>query len=208
MSRESQKQCASNQNGTPHASVRTDASLWLDEHGDVLYRYAKARVGHREIAEDLVQEALLAGLRGHQNFRGDSSERTWLVGILKRKIVDFHRQHARDAAYVPVEMNDDWIESLFDDRGGWKAAPRMWGNAPSAPLEQSEFWQIFTDCLGKVPERMREAFSRREIDEVSSEYICQEMGITSTNLWVLLYRARVRLWKCLEANWFGSECER
>lgn len=205
MSPESDKQFTPNDIGTPHAPGRVAVDRWLDEYGDVLYRYAKSRVGRRDVAEDLVQETLLAGLRGQHHFRDQSSERTWLVGILKRKIADHFRQRAREVAQVPLSSTDDWADSLFDDRERWKAAPSIWEHSPSAPLERSEFWQVFTDCLGKIPERMREAFSRREIDETSTEFVCQEMGVTPTNLWVLLYRARLRLWKCLDANWFAGE---
>lgn len=207
MSLESDKQLATNHNGTPHAPGRVAGDRWLDEYGDVLYRYAKSRVGRRDVAEDLVQETLLAGIRGQQHFREQSSERTWLVGILKRKIADYFRQCARDVSPVSLSSTDDWTDSLFDNRGRWKSAPSVWEHSPSAPLERSEFWQVFTDCLGKIPERMRKAFSRREIDELSTELICQEMGVTPTNLWVLLYRARLRLWKCLDANWFDGERE-
>jgi len=204
MTVESDKQLATNRNEASHSHRRVAVDRWLDEYGDVLYRYAKSRVGRRDVAEDLVQETLLAGIRGQHSFRNQSSERTWLVGILKRKIADYYRQRARDVAQVSLSQTDDWAESLFDDRGRWKSPPNIWEHSPFTPLERSEFWQVFTDCLGKVPDRMREAFSLNEIDEFSTEFICQEMGVTPTNLWVLLYRARLRLWKCLDANWFDG----
>ena len=81
----------------------TDPERWVDEHGDCLYRYALVRVRVPEVAEDLVQETLLAALRSREKFGGRSSERSWLVGILKNKIVDYYRKLGRvvDASVFP-----------------------------------------------------------------------------------------------------------
>lgn len=197
----------SNREGVPAAAPLLEPDRWLKEHGDVLFRFAKSRVGRTEVSEDLVQETLLAALRGQLQFRGTSDERTWLIAILKRKIVDHLRHRGREASFASFDKPDVWINDLFDQRERWKVAPGNWKNGPGAAMEQAEFWAVFSDCLGKLPERMAGVFTQREIDQLSAEEICKDLEITPTNLWVILYRARLRLWKCLDANWFGGECE-
>ena len=182
-----------------------DPSRWLDELGNVLFRYAISRVKRIDVAEELVQETLLAALRGQQQFRGEAEEQTWLLAIMKRKIIDHLRRKDRESSWASIDTPDEWIDDLFDQRGRWKAPPGSWDCGPGAALERAEFWSVFSRCLGKLPRRMAEAFSQREIDQLPAEEICQELAITPTNLWVILYRARLRLWKCLDANWFGEE---
>lgn len=190
-----------------HNAAPLAPDRWLDEHGDVLFRFAKVRVGRSDAAEDLVQETLLAALRGQQQFRGEADERTWLLAILKRKVVDHLRRRQRESPLTGLEQPDEWVDGLFDQGGRWKVAPGNWELGPGAALERAEFWTVFTDCLGKLPQRMAGVFSQREIDQLSTEEICKDLAITPTNLWVMLYRARLRLWKCLDANWFGGERE-
>ncbi|NIR14014.1 MAG: hypothetical protein GWN86_08695, partial [Desulfobacterales bacterium] len=69
-----------------------DPEAWVDQYGDYLYRYAISRIHEPAVAEDLVQETLLAALQGKEGFKGRSSEKTWLTGILKYKIVDYIRK--------------------------------------------------------------------------------------------------------------------
>jgi len=114
---------------------------------------------HRaDIAEDLVQEALLSALKSIDRFRGQSHVRTWLVAILKRKIVDHHRQLARASEVSSeIEESDSWVDSLFDDREQWKVSPGDWGPHSADALERSEFWQVFQECLEKLPHRLASA---------------------------------------------------
>lgn len=184
-------------------SAELNPHTWLDQHGDFLYRYALARLGRAEAAEDLVQETFLAALRGRQQFQGNSSERTWLVGILKHKIIDQLRRQHREQ---PVsDLGADAADSeLFDSKGHWKKMPRAW-NAPDANLENAEFWTAFGRCLSKLPGRLAQAFSLREIDDLASREICETLAVTPGHLSVLLHRARLGLWRCLSANWFANE---
>ncbi len=66
---------------------------------------------------------------------------------------------------------------------------------------------VFEGCLGTLPELQAEVFSLRVMDDVKSEEICKVLSISSTNLWVLLHRARALLRACLEAKWFGLNCQ-
>lgn len=195
----------SNQKELPTGTLRLDPERWLNEYGDALFRFAKTRVRRSDVAEDLVQETLLAALRGQQQFRGEADVQTWLLAILKRKVVDHQRRNLRESSLTSLDQPDEWVNDLFDQRGRWKVPPGNWERGPGAAMERAEFWTVFADCLGKLPQRMAGVFSQREIDQLPAEEICQDWAITPTNLWVILYRARLRLWKCLDANWFGGE---
>ena len=192
----------------PDADDAGDPTTWVDQHGDALFRYAMLRVRDVALAEDMVQETFLAALRAHKTFDVESSERTWLVAILKHKIVDHFRRQGRAHFVSSSDASDNFIETLFDEKGGWKLGPSRIGTDPSTVLERKEFWAVFRRCLSKLPARWAEAFSLREMDELATREVCNMLGVSTTNLGVILHRARVRLWQCLEANWFGSKTER
>lgn len=182
---------------------QTDPARWVDRHGDYLYRYALLRVRRSDLAEDLVQETFLAALSARKRFRAQASEKTWLVGILKHKIVDHLRRRDREeTAALPGER---WETDIFDKKGNWRLKPEAWGGDPSRDLENKEFWKAFTHCLGKLPQRLASAFTLRELEDLESPEICKALDVSATNLWVMLHRARLGLWRCLEINWFGSK---
>ncbi|NOX09574.1 MAG: sigma-70 family RNA polymerase sigma factor [Gammaproteobacteria bacterium] len=173
------------------------ANTWLDEHGDVLYRFALLRLGNPHLAEEAVQETLVAALQGWSKFSGRASVRTWLTGILKNKIIDHFRRSQRE-----VPLPDDWYDNdpfsdHFVDEGHWSFTLKDWGK-PESMLEQGEFWRVLQECLDKIPPRLRHAFLMREVMEEKSEKVCQDLDISPTNLWTMLYRARMGLRKCFE----------
>jgi RNA polymerase sigma-70 factor (ECF subfamily) len=178
----------------------------VDEHGDYLFRYALARVGQAEVAEDLVQETFLAALRALDSFAGRSSERTWLTSILKNKLIDRLRQQHRTLVAADVGMTDAWLDNLYSRHGLWRRTltPGRWGKNPAELLEQREFWEAFEQCRGALPERMREVLSLRLLDDVPAAEICEALGISLNNLWTLLHRARMRLWHCLDRKGLGG----
>jgi RNA polymerase sigma-70 factor (ECF subfamily) len=177
----------------------------VDEHGDYLFRFALSRLRQREVAEDLVQETFLAALRGRDRFAGGSSERTWLVGILKRKIVDYLRRKGHEQPVGDLTASDQWVEALFDERGNWSKKPGKWPADAGATLETQEFWAIFSACLDKLPERLASAFTLREVEELDGQEVCKVLNVSANNLWVMLHRARLGLLRCLEVHWFGTE---
>lgn len=179
-----------------------DPEKWLDEHGDALYRYALLHVRDNTVAEDLVQEVLLAALKGADRFAGRSSERTWLTGILRHKIIDHIRKSSRQTLEGDLDATLQSVQSQFHKGGLWKLNPQKWGRRPDAALEEREFWDVLRRCLAALPPRMVAAFTAREVEGRESEEICQELGVSATNLWTLLYRARLGLRRCLESNWF------
>ena len=187
---------------TPIAGKRLSRpEVWLDEHGDALYRYARFRLNDSALAEDLVQETLLAALQAQDSFAGRSTERTWLIGILKNKLIDHLRKTCREIT-LDVESDDD-LDALFDtaSRIHWRTPPSVWDN-PLAALEQKQFWSVFSDCLGDLPARQAQAFTLCEIEGLDGGEACKVLGVTATNVWVLLHRARLRLRECLENHWF------
>lgn len=184
------------------ASLPIDPRQWVDRHGDALFRFAFARVGHRAIAEDLVQDTLLAALRAISSFRSDASERTWLVSILKRRIVDhFRREYVRCREQPNRDPVD--LSPFFSPAGKWKPTPQRW--IAARPGESDvEFQHALEACLDALPPTMRAAVAMREIADDSTETVCKVLALTPTNLWTLLHRARLRLRACLESNWFSK----
>lgn len=182
----------------------------VDGHGDFLYRYALSRVRDSGAAEDLVQETFLAALKSRENFTGQSSERTWLVGILKHKIIDYFRKVSRERPSSDMEAGEDFTERFFDKKGMWKSdtAPSEWQMDPAAVMEQKELAKTLEDCMAKLPARLSHAFQLVEMDEIKTDEVCKVLNITATNLWVMLYRARMSLKRCLETNWFHKSSEK
>ena len=182
--------------------------MWLEDHGDYLLRYALVRLQDREIAEDIVQETFLAALRAREKFQARSSVRTWLVGILKHKILDHFRKIYREPPISDLLFSEDPSEALFDEKGKWKLRPIAWADDPRAGLEQKEFWETFLRCMSELPRRLAKVFALRELEGLKHEEICNLLKISATNTGVMLHRARLRLRHCLEINWFVQNAEK
>jgi RNA polymerase sigma-70 factor (ECF subfamily) len=177
----------------------------IEEYRAYLMRYALLQLRDPTAAEDAVQETLLAALQS-ASYAGRSSLKTWLTGILRHKIVDHVRRQAREQ---PLERPDeepgdsDIAETLFADDGHWHDFPSDW-DAPDRSFESSEFWKVFEICVQVMPARMARVFVMRELLELTTEEICKELGVTATNCWVMLHRARLALRECLETKWFKT----
>lgn len=181
-----------------------DFASSCNTHRGYLLRVAMLQLRDNDLAEDVVQDTLLAALQGATGFSGRSSLKTWLTGILKHKIVDAIRRKAREPAFETLEEESqlDDFDALFDDTGHWENPPADWGD-PESQLSRQQFFDIVQFCLEKLPPNTARVFMMREVMELTGDEICKELTITSTNLWVILYRARVALRQCLEQNWFG-----
>ncbi len=184
----------------------------IESHRPYLVRYALSQLRDSQLAEEAVQEALLSALESLSNFEGKSSLRTWLTSILRFKVIDLQRRAVSDRTHLEptdfaAETGDDaWLDDLFDETGHWRVAPQAWSN-PEAALEQRRFWETFERCLDKLPAAGGRVFFKREIAGEETETICKEEGITASNCWVILHRARLSLRACLEMSWFGNEAE-
>jgi RNA polymerase sigma-70 factor (ECF subfamily) len=181
-----------------------DFASRCNSHRAYLLRVAALQLRDKDLAEDVVQDTLLAALQGAPGFSGRSSLKTWLTGILKHKIVDVIRRKSREPAFAPLEEESQLedFDALFDNSGHWENPPADWGD-PETHVSRQQFFDIVQFCLEKLPPNTARVFMMREVMELTSDEICKELTITSTNLWVILYRARMALRQCLEQNWFA-----
>lgn len=182
------------------ADGTVDPADWVDRYGDSLFRFALARLRNTDAAEEVVQETFVAALRARGQYSGRGEEGAWLLGICKRKIVDFIRQRNRPDAGSGDELGSDPSPGLFDGKGNWRLDPRITKGRPEAALERAEFWQVLRGCLKNLPRRQADVFALREIDQMAGEEICKELEITPSNLWVLLHRARLGLTRCMRSH--------
>lgn len=176
---------------------------WIDLYADYLYNYAVTRVDNKDLSKDLVQETFFSGLKGKDNFRGEASERTWLVSILKRKIIDHYRKINSNKGKKEVRVN---FYNEGDKKGSWieEAVPSDWGNEGDKNIENSELKSALEHCIHNLPEKYRIVFLLKTVQQYETEEICNELDISTSNLWVIIHRARLQLRKCLEENWFKN----
>lgn len=183
------------------AEHKLDPNKWIKLYSDYLFNYTITRVNDREIAQDLVQETFLAGLKSMANYKGEASERTWLISILKRKIIDHYRKINSNKGKAEVRMSynsdseteGDWLEERVADPYDQTAEDK---------IENTELGVAIHDCLGKLPEKQAEVFRMKTILGHETETICNELNITASNLWVIIHRARTAMAGCMEKNWF------
>lgn len=182
----------------------------IEGHRPYLLRYALAQLRDAQLAEEAVQECLLAALESLGSFGGKSSLRTWLTSILRFKVVDLQRKVIADRARLEVtdfaaETEDEsWLDELFAPDGHWRTPPQAWSD-PESALEQRRFWDAFERCLDRLPPAGGRVFFKREVMGEDTEAICKAEGITPSNCWVILHRARLGLRACLEKTWFGKD---
>jgi RNA polymerase sigma-70 factor (ECF subfamily) len=177
-------------------------AVWLDTYGEHVYAYARRRVESDQVAEELVQDTFVAALQNFEQFAGRSSPKTWLIAILRNKLIAHYRQRSRPREQA---LDEDPTAAMFDQRGVWRIPVGAWPRRPDDVLQQQEFWQAFDDCLAKLPASAAEVFVLRVLDGLDSENICKTLEISASNLGVRLHRARLALRNCLEHNWFGGD---
>ena len=186
---------------------KLDAGRWLELYGDILFRYSFRYVKDSDTAEDLVSETLLAGLKAQSSFAGQSTEQTWLIGILNNKIMDYFRKSKREISFDEADIISDKMDEDFTqtgpDMGTWKPnrRPAEWMIDSTDPVELKEFWLHLNGCIEVLDIRLSMVYVLRELEEMESKNICNVLAISHTNLRVMLYRARKQLRHCLEKNW-------
>ncbi|MBY0242389.1 MAG: sigma-70 family RNA polymerase sigma factor [Burkholderiaceae bacterium] len=186
-------------------SALSSLHVQLDAMRPQLIRFAYLQLRNPALAEDVVQDALIAVLEKPAAFSGQSSLRTYVTGILKFKIIDCLRLCARECQIDchADQSEDDAIDALFREDGHVRELPQAWGD-PDKTLEQKDFFKMLEFCLDKLPPRVARIFMMREWLELETDEICKELAISPSNAWVMLYRARVQLRECLDLNWFGQ----
>lgn len=189
-------------------SMPIDPARWVDEHGNYLYRYAVVRLRDEAVAEDCVQETLLAAIQAMDSYGGKATERTWLTGILKHKIIDHFRKQNRERPLDPSETDLSEFDPLFERQDEFKdhwndyLSPRIWQRSPDEALQEREFFGVLERCMSKLPERVASVFSLREMNGLETDEICNILSLSSSNFWVMMHRARMALRRCIEINWF------
>ena len=176
-------------------------SEWVDKYGDYLYAFAFYRIQEDILAQDLVQETLVGALKAKDSFKGTASEKTWLTGIMKHKIIDAIRKKYRETAIEDKVLDFRAREDAFDDKGMWKTGPAEWASDPEQLLHQKDFLSVVSHCFTQLPDRPGKALSMRELDGETTKTICKVLNVTTTNAWVILHRARALMRKCIEAKW-------
>ncbi len=175
--------------------------FWVDQYADYLFNYAVSRVSDSEIAKDLVQETFFAGLKSAKNYKGDAAERTWLIAILKRKVIDHYRKINSNKGKAEVRMSyntgteteGDWLEEQVAD---------PMSILENSDIENEELGMAIQECISKLPKKQAMVFTMKTVQGMSTEDICNELDINPSNLWVMIHRARTTLMECLNQNWF------
>ena len=190
-----------------------DPSRWIEQYADVLFSYTFGRINRRDVAEDLVQDTFLSALKAKDTFRNESSEKTWLIAILKRKIIDYYRKKSTQNELNTLDRDnkDDFINHFFESGGQqdghWTnaAAPTPWNNDFETSVNRDEFQLVLKNCLGKLPEKWSAVFTMKNMDDLDSDEICKELQIAPSNYWVIMHRAKLQLRECMEMNWFEKK---
>ena len=192
------------------ASVSIDPAVWVDRHGNSLFRFAIARLRDETLAEDLVQETLLAAIQSLDKFAGGASERTWLISILKHKIIDYFRKNSKQIQLTDEDTDLSDFDHFFKREDEWDGhwrinlRPVEMSETPEDVLERAEFWEVMHGCLSALPVRVASVFTLREMDGLTGEEICEILSLSSSNFWVIMHRARMQLRTCIEFKWLRT----
>jgi RNA polymerase sigma-70 factor (ECF subfamily) len=182
----------------------TTPDAWVEAHGDYLFHFALGQLRDASVAEDLVQDTFLAAFKARDRFGGQSSERTWLTGILRHKIYDHLRQTCRERAVradVPTTRGDD---EAWEDAVMWLHDVAVESQSPSRRIELAEYRASLELALGKLPPRVAQVFHLYAVEERPNAEVCQRLHISESNLWVMLHRARKQLREYLDGWWRGD----
>lgn len=185
--------------------TRIEPSDWVEHYGDYLFRYANSRLRDNSASEEVVQETFLNGIRYHAQYSGTGTEQAWLLGILKRKIIDSIRKRNKHGSVTPYEESHDPTNQLFDAKGNWNLESIPWSTSPAQKLESSELWRIVRECLSHLPSGQADVFTLSVMEEMESDEVCDQLSITPSNFWVRMHRARLGLAQCVGDKWFSSD---
>lgn len=195
-----------------NSSTKITIKQWVDFYSDDLYSWALYKTSDSDTAKDLVQETFIAAFTGFDKFQSRSNPKTWLFSILKNKIIDHYRKSFRQSwvSESKFSTEDSFFENFFSSEGKWpghwrdKTKPRNDFMAEENSLENEELGNILTECLKKLPSMWFGAINLKYLEECDGKKICQELGISTTNYWQILHRAKLQLRRCLETNWFSE----
>jgi RNA polymerase sigma-70 factor (TIGR02943 family) len=172
---------------------------WIDNYADQLYAYCQARINNKQMAEDLVQDTFLSAWKARETYKSDASEKNWLFAICKNKIIDYYRKNKGNYTHMGKDDSDSYFNS--EDHWTGEKQPNDWGINGIAHMEKKEFYQAFAICKQKLKDVQQQVFILKYMEDVDSDQICKILGITASNYWILIHRAKLNLRSCLEKNW-------
>jgi len=193
-----------------HAEKVTILKEWVSSYSDAMLSWALYKISDRQSSEDLVQETFIAAFKSFDSFQQKSKPKTWLFSILNNKLTDYHRKKFRQQTYTESALRKDGknmgINDLFDSHSKWKKdrEPHAWADAEENLLDDHDFRTVLHGCLEELPGNWNSAIQLKYLEEKDGKVICQELGITPSNFWQILHRAKLRLRECIEINWFTS----
>ena len=193
-----------------HAEKVSKVKEWVNTYSDAMLSWAVYKTSDQAASEDLVQETFLSAFKSFDSFKQKSQPKTWLFSILNNKVTDYHRKNFRQKTYtesaLKKEDKDSGINDLFDSYGKWEKGrePKSWGNEEENMLDNQEFRTVLHGCLEELPGNWNSAIHLKYLEEKNGEVICQELGITPSNFWQILHRAKLRLRECIEINWYNT----
>jgi RNA polymerase sigma-70 factor (ECF subfamily) len=176
---------------------------WITNYSDALYSFTLPRVNDAPLAEDIVQETFLSAWKARDTFKGEASEKSWLFTICRNKIIDHYRKKAKDI--VTLMPENAATDSFFDGSEHWtqEDKPLDWGIDYTENIDKKEFYKVLEGCKKKLQQVQQAVFSMKYLEDLDSVEICKALGITSSNYWVLIHRAKLQLRSCLEKNWIN-----
>lgn len=167
------------------------------EHRGAMLRFARRKIRDAELAEDAVQDALVAALASRESFQGQSALRTWLIGILNHKIQDAFRRESRYIRPEPTdaESGDGGLMESAADRAlaGVGVADEGWSVDPFAEVARRQLRERLIGEIEQLPPTLKEVFTLQALEGMATEEVCERLDITEANCWVRLHRARKRL---------------
>lgn len=178
--------------------TKIDTSTWVDDYSAALFNYANIRLNNHELAKDLVQDTFVSALKGIKNFQGKSTVKTWLFSILRRKIIDYWRkQEVRKTKPISFFTTEGFMKGGFLE--GYNPKGKL--SEIEKTIENNELRSAIASCIGALPEKWRGIVIDKMVEEKESKDVCNEYEITSSNLWVIIHRAKLQLRDCLEKKW-------
>ncbi|HYX05615.1 MAG TPA: sigma-70 family RNA polymerase sigma factor [Bacteroidales bacterium] len=175
-------------------------SEWVELYTGDLYSWALYKISDAEQAKDLVQDTFLAAAEKIEDFKADSSPKTWLLAILNHKIIDIYRKKVKQ----PIHFDSKAYPDYFDENGSWLTGkrPKDWHEDEQHLLDDEEFQYVLKNCLDALPEKWNLCVKLKYLTGKSGDEICHELEITPSNFWQILHRAKLRLRDCIEVNWY------
>jgi RNA polymerase sigma-70 factor (TIGR02943 family) len=178
---------------------------WVRQYTNDLFNWAYHKTSDYQSAEDIVQETFLVAAENIERFRNESQPKTWLFGILKNKIAEHFRSKLKHPQ-IQIE-NEESFELFFDKNGSWNKSsrPDEWDINEDQLFDNGDFNKIFEHCMNNLPAQWFSCISMKYLEEKNSTLVCQELGLSTTNYWQILHRAKLQLRECLEQHWFHTK---